>query len=485
VSAWTRTAAAGLVLCVAQVAAADDRPLRLMDEPLSYTDVIDALEPGDRFDLNAQIGFTRSVTSAQVLRERAGAAEGPERERVADSEVVRSQLAMEVDVGLHRDLMAFAGLPLVIGEQRSLALPSGAAGSAVASRLSAPASSGGDAALFGVPFSAPVRAGFDHLTLGVAYAPVTQARHPHLPTWVIVASGERAIGRVLRPCRVTDEGRVCGTRSVSDLDGDGRADGTRGGSSNPGLSRGVSAVELETRASRRYGRFEPYAGMGARVEWASTAKSSFEPGGHLRGAPSTLPPRQLHAALGAAYVPWEHRGRHQRAAFDLRLSARYFSAGRDYSPLFDALGTSSHPDLAVAQPEGVRGAAAAALQASCASADQTDCSVGARTGFTGLTQLSPRLRYAARAALEVQAAEYVRFVFAAAGSWVTPYYASAAEGCGPGSGSGGYAQGLDAASCGARAANPLYRGVIDGPGRRFVIRSEWTLDIEAYVTAQF
>jgi hypothetical protein len=464
---------------------ADEQRLVLMSEPLSYTDVVDALEAGDRFDLNAKLAFSRQLTTASVLRERAGAATGATARDAATSRHVHNQLDLQIDVGLHRDLMAFVAGPLVLSDTRNLSRPDEVSAQDAATRLEEVTSTGATAALFSVPFASPVRAGFDHIAFGGAYAPVTQARARHWPTWVILVSAERAIGTLLSPCADTRAGRVCGTQSSVDLDGDGTLDGTRSTLHTPGMSRGVSAFVAETRISRRTGPLEPYAGLGARVEWASTARTRFAPHGDLPGYPSMLPPRQMHATLGAAYIPWEHRGRHQRAAVDLRLMARYFSSGRDYSPLFDALGTSAHPDLARPHPEGLLREASAGDQTACTADASGACNVGARVPFYGLTDLSPRIHYAARLALEVQAARFVRFDFAAAMGWMTPYFAAASVPCGGGSSAGNRGQGLDAVSCGDHASNPAYRAVIDAPGHRFVIRDEWTLSLSASATAQF
>jgi len=485
---WVRTLAASTALGVqllSGLAVAEDERLVLMSEPLSYTDVVDALEAGDRFDLNAKLAFSRQLTTASVLRERAGVASGATAYDAATSRQIRNQLDLQVDVGLHRDLMAFIGGPLILSDTRNLSRPADVSRADAASRLDEVASTGDPTALFSVPFASPVRAGFDHIAFGGAYAPVTQARARHWPTWVILISGERAIGELLSPCADTSAGRVCGTQSSVDLDGDGRPDGTRSALHTPGMSRGVSAFVAETRISRRTGPFEPYAGVGARVEWASKARSRFAPHGDLPGYPSMLPPRQMHATLGAAYIPWEHRGRHQRAAVDLRLMTRYFSGGRDYSPLFDALGTSAHPDLARSQPEGVIAGGGDGAQSACAADGSGDCGVGNRVPFFGLTDVSPRLHYAARLALEVQAARFVRFDFAAALGFMPPYFAAASLPCGSGSSAGNRGQGLDAASCGSHASNPAYRAVIDAPGHRFEIRDEWTLSLSASATAQF
>jgi hypothetical protein len=470
---------------------ADDQRLVLMREPISYTDVIDAFDADDAFDLNAQLSYQRTIDRGEVLREQTSEA-GPRRSKVAESRRVLSQLMLEVDVGLYKDLMAFVRVPLVLSDDRSLRMPSGRSGTQAAELLSDPLDfAGSDGSLFGVPLDAPTRAGFDYLALGGAVALTSQERKPWLPTWVLAVEGRRAVGGLLRPCRIdadADGATRCGAFSPEDIDGDGQLDGTTESMGDEsGASRGVSAFALDMRVSKRFRFVEPYAGLGALIEWASSARKYFEPGGQLKGYGETAPSRQASATLGAELIPWEHRGRHQRVGIDVRLSGTYLTRGRDYSALYDALGTSGHAALARPQFEGVQDVdqPGATQLEPCAGAGDTNCYVGKKVSFYGLTDLGPRLKYGARLSLDVRAARYVRFMFGTGVSWVTDHLLTAAEACNADARDASRSEGYYGTSCGSHASNPAYRASIDAPGRRFWMSGELLVDIFAAATAQF
>jgi hypothetical protein len=468
-------------------ARADEQRLVLMREPVPYTDVIDAMDADDKFDLNANLSYLRTIDRGQLLREHTSS-EGTQRTHFADSKRVLSQLMLDVDVGLYRDVMAFLRVPLVVADQRSLRAPAGR--DDATSVLSDPYDfAGGDGTLFKVPFDSPARAGFDYVALGGAVAITNQQRKPWLPTWVVNLEGRRAVGTLLRPCR-QDEGSNmrCGASSSEDLDGDGKLDGTAESlPNNSGASRGVSAIAFETRVSKRYRYVEPYAGLGTLIEWASTARKYFMPGGDLKGYTRTAPSRQASATLGAELIPWEHRGRHQRLGIDLRLLGTYFSRGHDYSMLYDALGTSGHATLARPQFEGVQGVDPAdpGQLSPCSGPEDRDCYVGRKVSFYGLTDQSARLKYGARLSFDVRAARYVSFVFGTGLSWVTAYLLTAADPWYRGVTDGARSQNFYGQSCGSHPSNPAQRPSIDAPGRRFWMQGEFLIDIYAAASAQF
>src|SRR5699024_10369976 len=90
--------------------------------------------------------------------------------------------------------------------------------------------------------------------------------------------------------------------------------------------------------SRRFRFVEPYGGLSGELRWATRAKERFRPAGALKAYQNQSPPVVGELTAGLAIIPWDDRVKHQRAVIDLRLTGTYASAGRDYSPLFDALG---------------------------------------------------------------------------------------------------------------------------------------------------
>jgi hypothetical protein len=281
----------------------------------------------------------------------------------------------------------------------------------------------------------------------------------------------------MKPCHQDDQtGTLCNAGSQDD----GMNALSKGSS---GISRGVSAFSLETRVSKRVRYAEPYGGIGVLVEWASTARKSFKPAGELKGVTESAPPKQIFSLLGAEIIPWEHRGRYQRVAVDMRVHGTYYTRGLDYSALYDALGSSDHGALAQANYEGVRGTSAAGVR--CSASAATNCLVGKRVPFYGLTEVSGRLRYGARLGVDIRAARYVRFALGAGLSWVSAYALTASPACNTSAHEGGRGMGSSGQQCGAHASNPQYRATIDAPGRRFWMTSQLLFDLYASATAQF
>jgi hypothetical protein len=456
-------------------ALADEPPLKLMREPVPFTDVADAADGDDPFDINGHIAFSRTTDTGTIQREFTTSGGERRRTSIADSSRVTSQLNFGLDIGLFHDLMAFVRLPLILSDARSLALPDGKTAAQVQRRLEDPGDYRGDGSLFALPFDSPSRAGFDYIGLGVEWGILNQQRASHFPTWVVIVEGRRAIGTPLAPCSEAGGKTSCGTRG--DADGDEKADqGTslKLNQDSAGSSRGVSGVLVETRASYRYRYLEPYVGAGFMVEWASTAKKYYNPGGNLEGTLNRLPSRQTFANVGASLIPWENRARFQRVALDVRLNGTWLSEGREYSALYDALGTSAHQALAVPIYEGYE------RDGRPKSLKEVE-----RVPFYGLTDVQSRMRYGLRAGLEMQAAQYVRFSFGTAINWVTAHSLTFADPCNPSVTDETRRFGPGGNDCGSGIVNTAHRALIDSPGRRFWMTGEMLIDLYATATAQF
>src|SRR5690606_23237230 len=122
----------------------------------------------------------------------------------------------------------------------------------------------------------------------------------------------------------------------------------------------------------------------------------FTQGGNLAGYINQRPPIQGRLTAGMAIVPWEDRQQWQRFTIDLRFTGDYISEGRDFSPLFDALGTSQNPYL---------------TRPNCGGVDPSG-GCGPDLGlqevtFTGLTDTQAHVRIGGQLMLEMQAARYV------------------------------------------------------------------------------
>lgn len=444
-------------------AEAQDDGVVLSNEPTRYTDVIDAADDHDPFDLNLSIGFARSITSGTIQREISGPGIEPGQAaytNVAQHRRLSNVLLLGMEVGVYRDVMVYANLPLMLSDERSLRAPNagGMAGAA--------------APPFSVPFNSPTRSGIDYLALGAAWSITNQARMPSYRIWVLMLEGGCGVGVPLHACSTE---AVPGSSAA--CRGEYDSAGNQQWVSDPGISSGTNALRVETRVSRRIGYIEPYLGFAFQHEFLASSDKYFSPGGALPGVVHRRPPVLGELTAGLAVVPWEHRGRHQRFTFDLRGQFAYVSAGRDYSPLFDALGISQ--DSTLTSPNLEIDCSMSSDPAACASASSVR-----RAYNYGLTDTQAHARLGARASLDMQAARYVRFTLGVSLYYNTPYLITGADPCNPGVAPDG-ADDQRIGTCTSGVINPSYRSSIDTPGRRFRLDGDFTVTFDAMLTAQF
>ena len=453
------------VLGTAPARAQDEGELVLMNEPTSFTDVVDAFDDHDPFDVNITIGYLRTWELGRVQRENpVGGDDRMTRDwiDVADYSREVNQLMLGLDVGIFRDLAIYAHLPIILSDDRSLSW----IGNNNPEEVLRDRATG--TALFQVPsgggFRSPTRSGVDWLAVGAAWAILNQHRDRNVPTWVIMLEGRFNLGEPMHACNATSGEASCLT---GNRDPDRPGELLRG--TNPGVGRGVNALRVETRGSFRYEYMEPYAGLAFQMEWPGSGDSFFVPGGNLAGYINELPPIQGRLTVGTAIMPWEDREHYQRFAIDLRFTADYFSEGHDYSPLFDALGSSQNPYLTQPVLNGQPG-------------DDGDTSGLREVSFYGLTDTQSRVRLGGTLILELQAARYVRFNVQTTVMHTPSYVITQADACNPNVTSDDERlQG----TCRRGIINPHHRTAIDLPGQRFRMESITQIDVGAYVTAQF
>lgn len=446
--AWALTLGFALV-AQPPAARADDDRLRLFDDPIAYTDVVDAVDGDDPFDLNVQVAFRRSRTAGTIQRELTGAGlPTPGRGSanfgdVADWEHIRNVLEVGLDMGIYRDVMIFARLPLVLSDTRELVY-AGSDTATIDSLLSTDVPGMGPTPLFGLPFQSPTRSGIDSVNVGVAFNLMNQARRRDRPTWLMMFEGRFGVGSIMAPC----------------ADGEANCD--------PGVSPGTHSVRFESRLSRRYPLAELYQGIAYEFAWAGRAKDQYTPSGNLSGYQNRRPPMRGTLTAGVAFIPWENRATWQRFTLDLRGRATYVSEGRDYSPLFDALGSSSNPYLALPNLEGIPNGSAALRQ----------------VPFNGLTDVQDHGELGGSVAIEMQAARYIRFRFGVDVDYITPHFLSASDACNPNASANGPDDPRQG-TCTEGLINPHYRVAIDLPGQRFRLDSGLRLNLFVQATAQF
>jgi hypothetical protein len=443
---------------------------RLLREPGEVTNVIDGFEPGDPVDVALSLGFAQSWAGGGVYREGPSGGRG---ERVGSFRHLASRLLVRADVGVWRDVAAYVKAPVVLRDVREVSLE----GRGVAL---GPGEGGGVERLGPLPFRSPERGGLEYVALGVEASPLNQARNPAQPSWLVGAELRLNAGAPLHACGSESAvnlpaGPQIACAHPADVDRDGAPNGSPGpggasleGASfgarrRPGVGRGTTAVGAHTVLSRRRGYLEPYVGARGFVEFAN-ASSDFAYA-DSPAVPARRPPWEAGAFVGLLALPFEAREQFQRLTFDLRLGARYRSAGRDVSPLFDLLGASDAPSLR--RP---------ALDASGR--------VPARGAYaTGLSEVGAYATVGLSGGVHYQVGEYMKFQTGVGYERASSYRATGEQACAP----GGRGVPAEAGPCyeAGRGQNPLYRPAVDAPGRRFFIDAPWRIDLWLQAVVMF
>jgi hypothetical protein len=464
---------------------------RLMSETAEITSVVDAFDNDDPFDLNLTLGFQQTWKSANIRREtnisQPGLSTGgvlSANENIATYSQSVSTLNMGADVGIYKDLALIFRLPLILADNRSLGSLNGS-GAEQQYLLADP--TGGQ--LFSLPFKSPTRSGVDYFSVGLDWAIFNQQRDQTKPTWVIGVDGRFGVGTPLHACNANAP-----SGQPQCLDPTNPNSPT---SRSPGISRAMDGIEVRTVVSKRYGYVEPYTGFSMLAEFAQSG-SDFGQTNGLTGALLNHPPVLGTFMAGIEVIPWERREQFQRLVGDFRMAATYHSAGREYTELFDALGSSRASSLRSPNPSGYTNTAgvcpapaAGQQQGSCALyGSSTTPTFSGGVPFTGITDQQAFGSVAFNGSATWQAGEYVKFVAGLGLTFAQNHLITAADACNPNLGSAGFAA---AGPCKSNTSNgtqeatgipnPNHRDTIDLPGDRFSADNTviWDLSLSGVV----
>jgi hypothetical protein len=468
-----------LLLGVARPARADEpvgaHEPHLMSETSEITSVADAFDGDDPFDLNLVLGFTQSWKHASIRRETQNNAPGladgnfiPATENIASYSSSMSTLLVGADVGVYHDLALIFRMPIILSWSQSMGDLDGSAAQSAA-LLADPA---GGPPLFTVPFTSPTRSGIDYIEGGIDWAIYNQQRDDTKPTWIIGISGRLPMGTPLHAC---NQNPASGVPQCPDPPGrDPTMPPLSTNSRDPGISRGMYSLIGKTLWSRRFGYVEPYSGFWVQADFANSDSDfgKWNPTNNLE----RTPPLQGSFGLGLEVVPFEHREEYQRLSADFRLKGTYRSPGRDYSELFDALGSSQAVSLRTANPSQYVAGTGSAIGTSVA--DQT----AEKVYFTGITEAQAYGSFTLSGAATWQAGQYIKFSVGTALTYAQPHLVTAADTCNPNINGtsidnagpchlvaqGGTVQGVP---------NPDHRDAIDAPGRRFSVDDTTIIDL--------
>lgn len=439
---------------------------RLLTETGENTTVIDAFDEDDPFDANLLLSLRQQWKSANIRREtslsQGNLSSGgfvSRNENVASYRQSRTILDIGADIGIFKDLALSLRLPVILADSRELDDLDGS--SRNPERLQDP--SGGQ--LFSVPFKSPTRSGIDWFGVGLNYAIFNQARDDTKPTWVIGAESRFAIGPRLHACN--ENAPIKCPDPVN----------PNGPSRDPGISRGMTTLALHTIFSRRFGYVEPYLGFRVQVELPQS-NSDFGATSDVKGTLLSRPPVLGTFTVGTEVFPWENREAFQRFGLDFKVRGTYHSPGREYSELFDALGSSQAPSLRDPNP----GAYRAATDGSFGSVADPNAP---KVYFTGITDQQAYGSFGGSVGATLQAGERVKFTGGLGLTYAQSHLITAADACNPDvggrdAGAAGPCRSGAVSAGGGNATgipNPNHRAVIDLPGRRFSVDDTLLVDL--------
>lgn len=470
-----------------------------MNEGGEVTQVISSFDDGDPFDLNISLGFDFASKSARILRETSinapGLASGGYTSKlmnVAAYSESTSRLIPRLDIGVWKDIAIYVRMPIVLSNTRELGDIGGSSGN-----LPVVAQGVLGETLFSVPFKAPARSGIEYIATGFELDLLTQARDRTKPTWKFGLEGRFPVGTPMHACNSAPVQGQVECADPADINRNGKSDGPYEGASvagrSPGVTRGAIGLEGHTLISKRWKYVEPYGGFGALFEFQQA--SSDYGMTDLQGSLVNHPPFVGSIILGTMIIPWENREKFSRLTFDLRFTGQYHSEGRDYSELFDALGSSDaaslrNPQYAkYARNPGYDACKGSASLASCPQsvADQTS----QKTYFTGLTDVSAFGSYRGSASVTWQASEYVKFSFGMGMRHDQSHGISGDQPCNPDFKGNADESGVCHADSGPNTVsitgipNPNYRPSINMVGRRFLVDQSNTFDLFASGVVMF
>jgi hypothetical protein len=497
-SARVGSAVVGCALLLSSAARADEpknaSEPRVMIEPGEVVNVIDAFDVGNPFDLNISLGFDYFNKSAKILRETS--IQGPGLTSggftthlldVASYSETMARLTPRLDVGIYHDIAVHIAFPVVLANSRKLTQTGGTA--PIADAL---AGAPGEQ-LFQVPFTSPTRSGLQHIAAGIDFDILNQARDYTKPTWLFGFEGRFSVGTPMHACN-PDAVKVgqLSCANPSDIARTGKMtspfDGTfDAGDRGAGITRGTMALEVHTIMSRRVKYVEPYGGFTALFEFQ---QDSSDYG--VTDLTQTLvnhPPLVGTMILGMMIIPWENREKFGRLTFDLRFMGQYHSEGRDYSELFDAIGSSSAISLRQPVWAGYTGKTGMMPPSVVDTSTQ-------KVYTTGLTDVLAYGSYRGSASVMWQASEYVKFQFGIGYAHDQGHVITGDAPCNPNGPNGNTLQAAgpchlgDSTKPGAvltptGTPNPNYRGVINDVGRRYWVDDSNTFDLFASGVVMF
>jgi hypothetical protein len=477
----------------------------VLNEPAEITQVVDAFDDDDPFDLNLSLGYQQTWSSATIRREsyiaQPGLSSGGfvnDTMNVGTYTHTTSRLNTRADIGIYKDIALVVRVPIILSDDQKI---EGVDGSDQHQSVVLEGAPGEQ--LFKLPFKSPTRSGVEYLAVGLDVGIMNQFRDPTKPTWVIGVEGRFDVSEPMHACNSSPKPlnqanaqKDCAYPSDINRNGvsgepqyntsnAGNLEGTFSGGRKPGVSRGTTGLEAHTFLSKRIKYIEPYGGFRALFEFQSN--SSDYGSTDLKGSLVNHPPLRGSLIMGMNVIPWEVRDQFQRITFDFRFTGTYVSEGRDYSELFDALGSSDAPSIRspnFAEYQKNPDAATAGESPSVVNPNSQ------KVYFTGLTDVQQHGVYNLSAQFTWQAGQYVKFNLGGGYTLVQSHFISFDQACNPDFSNSIEKAGPCKSVTGPKQTatgipNPNYRATINTPGRRFKVDDSHAFDAWLNATVMF
>lgn len=484
----------------------------VLQEPAEITQVVDAFDDqnDDPFDLNLTLGYQQTWKGANIRRETAISQPGlttggytSDALNIGKYSQTISRLNTKAEIGLFKDIALIVRVPIILSNDQKIEGVDGSDQHQPTYLTGAPGEQ-----LFRLPFTSPTRSGVEYLAVGLDVGIMNQFRDRTKPTWVLGVEGRFSVGTPMHACNanpsplnLTNSQQKCAYPSDINRNGIGgdsqyaintsagqdNLEGNFSGGRSPGVSRGTTSLEAHTYLSKRIKYIEPYGGFKALFEFQNN--SSDYGATDLKGSLVNHPPLRGTMLMGINVIPWEVRDKFQRVTFDFRFAGTYVSEGRDYSELFDALGSSDAPSL--------RRPNYAEYQANPDATSSTKSVVNPssqKVYFTGLSDVQQHGTYTLSTQFTWQAGEYVKFNLGGAYTLTQAHSISFDQPCNPqfnnDVGKAGPCKqtrtnGGSTTTTATGIPNPNYRAVANMPGRRFKVDGSHAFDAWINATVMF
>lgn len=467
-----------------------------------YTEVADAFDIGDPYDFHLSVMYEHTRKKSEVARECTGSECVDSRindyvyyEKALEAKDLWHVLRITGLFGIFRDLHLKIELPIILQHSTSIKKHPDIE-TASAERILR--DSGTGLPIFNIPFTSTNRSGIDYFTTGIEWGVLNQARNEAWPDWNIWLEGVWGVGKIMRPSGETD------------VDGDlgAAADGK-----NAGVSRGNLGIRGGSKIGKRFKYINPYFGFEFLFEFPKReAPYPFNNAVVYDGQVNLKPPMRGFMHFGLEVIPYEVPAKQQKFFVDLRFIGGYVSEGRDYSILFDALGTSNDPGLNYAKGDpafwgGEVGTSDFVSQWNQNYGDGEGLTHNPATNsydysdtgqpydpykeetWTGLTDIENYGTFGGRFTVGFVTGKWFKIMAGVGIAYNQPHFITFADQCN----SGNFEDYDDGSSnctmfshtSGTSSFNPDYRAVVDEPGNRFKLSSTMIFDVFVHAVAMF